>query len=239
MTVAGDPSLPLVRRSPLRRRDENGEPFQGGVSSPLQEGGRVPKIREHRATVRCLFYCQGRSWLMEFFHEPKIDWMGKKWFFIGISIPLLLAGLISMVVKGGLVYGIDFRGGTLVNVKFAAQPNLDEVRAQLERQNLRGETLQQYGPAAEHEVMIGLDLKSTSSAALDAGKQAIRKALAALYGEPPAGKVDFNNASAATVAANLTAADPLQLASQGGDAEKTYRDLADAMASFRNNPPQR
>jgi len=175
---------------------------------------------------------------MEFFHEPKIDWMGKKWFFIGISIPLLLAGLISMAVKGGLAYGIDFRGGTLVYVKFATQPNLDEVRVQLERHNLRGETLQQYGPAVEHEVMIGLDLKSTSSEALDAGKQAIIKALAALYGEPPAGKVDFNNASASTVAANLTAADPLHLASKGGDTEKAYRDLADALVSFRNGPPQ-
>ncbi|PYV06088.1 MAG: protein translocase subunit SecF [Acidobacteria bacterium] len=163
---------------------------------------------------------------MEFFHEPKIDWMGKKWFFIGISIPLLLAGLISMAVKGGLAYGIDFRGGTLVYVKFATQPNLDEVRVQLERQNLRGETLQQYGPAVEHEVMIGLDLKR------------IIKALAALYGEPPAGKVDFNNASASTVAANLTAADPLHLASKGGDTEKAYRDLADALVSFRNGPPQ-
>jgi len=51
---------------------------------------------------------------MEFFHEPKIDWMGKKWYFIGLSIPLLVAGLVSIAWHRGLVYGIDFRGGTLV-----------------------------------------------------------------------------------------------------------------------------
>src|SRR5438445_10724571 len=86
--------------------------------------------------------------------------------------------------------------------------------------------------------MIGLDLKNTSSEALDAGKQAIIKALAGLYGEPPAGEVDFNNASAATVAANLTAADPPHLVSKGGGGEKRYRDLADALVSFRNSTPQ-
>ncbi len=95
---------------------------------------------------------------MEFFHEPKVDWMGKKWFFIGISIPLLLAGLISMAVKRGLTYGIDFRGGTLVYVKFAKQPNLDQIRGYLDRDpQLKGPTLQPYGPASDREVMIGLD----------------------------------------------------------------------------------
>jgi len=34
--------------------------------------------------------------------------MGKKWYFIGISIPVLVAGLISIAVHRGLTYGIDF-----------------------------------------------------------------------------------------------------------------------------------
>src|SRR5690242_6484797 len=158
---------------------------------------------------------------MELFHEPKIDWMGKKWFFIGISIPLLLAGLTSMAVKRGLTYGIDFRGGTMVYVKFATQPDLDQIRSALDRNNLKGFTLQPYGPAADHEVMIGLDLQATTSAgALDAGKQAIIHALSGSYGQGPAGKIDFNNAGAPTVAPNLTAADPLHLAAKGGDPEK-------------------
>ena len=177
---------------------------------------------------------------MEFFHEPKVDWMGKKWFFIGISIPLLLAGLISMAVKRGLTYGIDFRGGTLVYVKFAKQPNLDQIRGDLDRDpQLKGPTLQPYGPASDREVMIGLDLKTTTSAeALDAGKQAIVNALARLYGEAPPGKTDFNNVGVQAVAGSLTAADPLGLAGKGGDVEKTYRDLAEALINFRNTPPR-
>src|SRR5947199_263332 len=84
---------------------------------------------------------------MEFFHEPKIDWMGKKWYFIGLSIPLLVAGLVSIAWHRGLVYGIDFRGGTLVYVKFATPPNLDQIRARLDQENLHGATLQRADAA--------------------------------------------------------------------------------------------
>ncbi len=177
---------------------------------------------------------------MEFFHEPKIDWMGKKWYFIGLSIPLLLAGLVSMVVKRGLSYGIDFRGGTLVYVKFALQPNLDQLRAHLDRQSLVNATLQGYGAATGHEVIVGLDLKTTTSTeALDTGKRAIIGALSSLYGPGPEGKVDFNNASPQTIADHLLAADPLGISSKGlEEATKTYRDLADALVQYRNRPPR-
>lgn len=177
---------------------------------------------------------------MEFFHEPKIDWMGKKWYFIGLSLALTVAGLASVVRHRGLVYGIDFRGGTLVYVKFVRQPDLDAIRRELDRNNLGGSTLQRFGAAEEHEVIIGLDLKATSSSeALDAGKRSIVGALSSLYGAGPAGQVDFNNASPKTVAEHLLAADPLGQASKGLDAAtKTYQDLAEALVNFRNNPPR-
>ena len=176
---------------------------------------------------------------MELFHEPNIDWMGKKWIFIGLSIPLLLAGLISMAVRG-LVYGIDFRGGTEVTVKFTKDPDLDAIRKQLDRQNLHGATLQQIGAQSDHEVIIGLDIKTTTSTdVLDAGRQAIVGALGGLYGAAPAGKNDFNNSSPQALADQLISADPLHLAMKGSEAaDKTYHDLADALIAFKNNPPQ-
>src|SRR6516225_3257086 len=138
---------------------------------------------------------------MELFHEPKIDWMGKKWYFITLSLLLALAGLISIAVRRGLVYGIDFRGGTLVYVKFAKSPDLDGIRRELDRQGLRGATIQRYGARqSDNRVIIGLDLRTTASAdALDAGKRAILGALAGMYGAGPSGKTDFNNASPQTV----------------------------------------
>jgi len=177
---------------------------------------------------------------MEFFHEPKIDWMGIKWYFIALSLALAATGLISMVVKKGLAYGIDFRGGTVVTVKFAKAPNLDAIRSELDRQNLRGATIQRIGIPSEHEVIVGLDLKTTtSSEALDQGKRAIVTALSGLFGQGQAGKVDFNNSSPQTVSEHLLAADPLGLASKGIDAAtKTYQDLAEALINYRNNPPR-
>jgi preprotein translocase subunit SecF len=178
---------------------------------------------------------------MEFFHEPKIDWMGKKWYFIGISMPLLIAGLISIAVRGGLTYGIDFRGGTVVTVRFAQQPNLDAIRHGLDQQNLRGATVQQVGAPANHEFIISLDLKSTAGNpnTLDAGKRAILNVLGTLYGSGPVGKIDFNNAEAPAIADRLQSADPLHLAAKGSDAAaKAYKSLAEAMVKFRNDPPQ-
>jgi preprotein translocase subunit SecF len=177
---------------------------------------------------------------MEFFHEPKIDWMGIKWYFIALSLLLAAAGLISMVVKKGLAYGIDFRGGTVVNVKFSRSPNLDALRRELDRQNLPGATIQRIGAPADHEVIVALDLKTTtSSEALDQGKRAIVSALSGLFGQGEAGKLDFNNSSPQTVSEHLVAADPLGLSSKGFDsATNSYRDLAEAVISFRNTPPR-
>jgi preprotein translocase subunit SecF len=176
---------------------------------------------------------------MEFFHEPRIDWMGKKWYFIACSGILLLAGVISMMAHRGLTYGIDFRGGTLVTVKFAKAPNLDSIRHELDRANLHGARLQRMGAASEHQVIIGLDLQATTSRrALDAGKDAIIAALSQLYGAGPSGKVDFNNASPQTVTNHLVTDDPLRLASQGAEAAAgEYQSLAAALVDFRNAPP--
>src|SRR5208283_2169823 len=131
---------------------------------------------------------------MEFFHEPKIDWMGINWYFISLSLALALTGILSMIVHHGLVYGIDFRGGTMVSVKFSRPPNIDNIRHELDKQSLRNATIQGLGPSSDNAVIIGLDLQTTTSAnALDTGKQAILSSLADLYGKGPEGKTDFNN----------------------------------------------
>jgi len=177
---------------------------------------------------------------MEFFHEPKINWMEIKWYFIALSLALALIGIISIVAHKGLIYGIDFRGGTLVDVKFTQPPNVDTIRHELDRAGLRNATIQGLGPASDNAVIIGLDLQTTASSnALDTGKQAIVSSLSNLYGKGPAGLTDFNNASPRTVADHLIAEDPLGATAKGLDtAGKTYRDLADAVVNYRNSPPR-
>jgi len=178
---------------------------------------------------------------MEFFHEPNIDWMGRKWYFIGASLALLVAGLLSIAIHHGLIYGIEFRSGTQVTVKFAKAPSLGAIRSQLARENWKGASIQSIGPASEHSVMIELPLQkgASGSEALDTGKAAIVKALTAQYGGVSPDKVDFNNATAKTVENHLLVADPLGLAAKGMDAAtSTYQNLAAALIKFRDDPPQ-
>ena len=61
---------------------------------------------------------------MEFFRGVNLDWMGKAKYFVALSLTLLVIGAVSIIRQGGLRDGIDFRGGTLVYVRFAGAPRL-------------------------------------------------------------------------------------------------------------------
>ena len=56
---------------------------------------------------------------MEFFKQVDLDWMGKAKYFFVLSLALLVVGSVSLIVHHGPYYGIDFKGGTVVNVRFA------------------------------------------------------------------------------------------------------------------------
>ena len=55
--------------------------------------------------------------MVELFKGIKVDWLGKRKLFFIISIALLLIGMVSLVTRG-FRYGLDFKGGTVVTVKF-------------------------------------------------------------------------------------------------------------------------
>jgi preprotein translocase subunit SecF len=65
---------------------------------------------------------------MELFKNTNFDFLGKKWPAIGLSLVVIAAGLVSMAMQGGLRYGIDFKGGALMTVKFASDPPIDRIR---------------------------------------------------------------------------------------------------------------
>ncbi len=176
---------------------------------------------------------------MEFFHNPQVDWMGKKKYFITTSIILLVVGIVSIAAHRGLQYGVDFRGGTMVYVKFAHAPDLGAMGRQLNAEKLHP-TLVTYGRSSEHEIMVSLDLQTTAHFnALDQGRADIVNALSKIYSKGSAGKDDFDNASAQTIAARLLIDDPLHLAAQGSDAaQNTYSRMAQAMVNFRNGSPR-
>ena len=177
---------------------------------------------------------------MQLLQDVNIDWLGKKFYFIGLSVLLATAGIASMVSKDGLRYGIDFRGGTLLQVKFAEAPDLNRLRTALAAEGLSGSTLQQFGDVSDREILVGLDVQTTvAGGALDAGKQAIEAAFGKLYGGEQSGKLDLNNTGADTVAEYLVTRDPLGTMANGGEgAVENYRQLATAIMDFRNSSDQ-
>jgi preprotein translocase subunit SecF len=59
------------------------------------------------------------------------DFLGKRTLFFGVSAGLILLGLVSLVMRGGPRYGIDFAGGTLIQVRFAQAVPTGEIREAL------------------------------------------------------------------------------------------------------------
>ncbi len=60
---------------------------------------------------------------LEFFRNTNIDFLGKKWYFLAFSLVFSVAGLGSMLFWHGIPLGVDFRGGTLVYVKYSHTPD--------------------------------------------------------------------------------------------------------------------
>jgi len=165
---------------------------------------------------------------VEFFRNPNIDFLGKKWYFLAFSLVFSVAGVLSMLFWHGVPWGVDFRGGTLVYVKFSHTPDENAIRSELDRAGLRNFKLQRLGALSNNEELIDLDVRETSEQALDQGKL---KIIQALETHAPAGKADLNNASSFTFKNFLMEKDPLHL---GTDADQKYTAEAQAIVNFRD-----
>jgi preprotein translocase subunit SecF len=165
---------------------------------------------------------------VEFFRNANIDFLSKKWYFIAFSLVFSVAGILSMLFWHGLPLGIDFRGGTLVYVKYSHTPDDNAVRAQMDRAGLHNVRIQRFGPIGGNEILIDLPLQETSEQALDRGKNQI---ISALQTNVPAGKPDLNNTSALALTSYLMQKDPLHL---GTDAQQRYSAIAQAIVNYRD-----
>jgi preprotein translocase subunit SecF len=132
---------------------------------------------------------------MELFKSTNYDFLGKKWPFIIASLILTVAGLGSIAAKGGLKYGIDFKEGVLMTVKFTSAPPLDKIRAAMSHSpKIKGEVSVQNltGSGSENTVQIGTEAQEESQ--LNVNRQDMMDVLNTTFGQPGSGKLDFNNA---------------------------------------------
>ena len=128
---------------------------------------------------------------MELFRSVNIDWLGKKWYFLGFSLIFSVAGIISMSVHWAHIgspvpLGVDFRGGTQVQVQFAQSPNINQIRHAMDASGIRDSSIQpikNVDQASSNDVLISLP-EQTNETALDAGREQIEGALHAHYDNP-------------------------------------------------------
>jgi len=168
---------------------------------------------------------------VEFFREANIDWMAKKWYFLGFSLIVTVSGILSMLFWHGTPLGVDFKGGTDVYVKFTQAPDLDAIRHAIDASGFRNARIQRYNVPSANEVLIALEQKENNEQSLDQAKTQVIDALEKRFGKNQEGRLDVNNASSAGIRDFLLQSDPLHA---GTDANQRYTDQAQAIVKFRD-----
>jgi preprotein translocase subunit SecF len=92
---------------------------------------------------------------MQIFTQPNFNFIRWRWHSIVLSLLVIGAGLAFMWSRGGMPLGIDFKGGSIIILKFDKAVGEDAVRTALDR--MPGEkVVQQYGAASAREILIRL-----------------------------------------------------------------------------------
>ena len=147
---------------------------------------------------------------MEFFHNPNIDWLGKKWYFLAFSLIFSVAGIISMAYHWSTIHSpvplsVDFRGGTEVTVQFQQPPDIGAIRKAVDAAGFRDAKIQNYGGStARNEVLISLPEERNENA-LDVGRAKVMTALHEHYAGNP-----FNDAGVQVAVVGATVGHQLE-----------------------------
>jgi len=140
---------------------------------------------------------------MEIFKQTNFDFLGKKWPFIILSLVLTAAGLVSLAIKGGPKYGIDFNGGALMDVNFNKRPPAEAIRSALHKK-ISGE-IEVQEIANSQEVLISTSVRDERT--LQIARNDMIATLNGAFNPDPGGKLDIDNAGQAALADRLR--DPL------------------------------
>jgi preprotein translocase subunit SecF len=92
---------------------------------------------------------------MEFIRpDININFVGMRIKAVSLSILLILLGALAVVWRGGLNMGVDFSGGTLIQVKFSEATTPDAIRDALKELGIGRSAIQQVGAASDNEFIV-------------------------------------------------------------------------------------
>jgi len=177
---------------------------------------------------------------VELFKQTSINWLGKKWWFLSISVALFLIGVAAYFLRGGFAYGIDFTGGTIINIKFNQTPNLDRIRDSLKSSSVTPPTIQRYDLPGKNTVQVRMQTplgaeQNDMASSQDQLVAQLRKSFDPEHVGSPL--VDFNNAGLDALNKYLLSTDPDNMKSQNKTTQEIdahYKTLAQSMLDYRN-----
>lgn len=103
------------------------------------------------------------------------DFTGKRRFFYALSLAIILAGVVSMIAKGGLRMGIDFAGGRLIELRLSQPVSIQELRTIVGQAGYGDAELQ--GVQGSNDVLIRIPLDPDLDTGLVSPSQKIREAV--------------------------------------------------------------
>jgi len=87
--------------------------------------------------------------------DISIDFIGKKRGAIFLSFFIIIIGIILFIVKDGLKLGIDFSGGTLIQLQFKEKVSIDKIRASFHQLGMGSSSIQQFG--SDRDILINAE----------------------------------------------------------------------------------
>ena len=126
---------------------------------------------------------------MEFLRDTNYDFMKYRKFWVWVSLLLVAFGIFSIFVHGQLNIGIDFAGGTQINLKFRQRPDVDRLRTVLATTGLGEVQVQSFGEEADNAVILKTPILQGTE---EGSRERVVAALTREFSPEAAGKPDLN-----------------------------------------------
>ena len=112
--------------------------------------------------------------------DININFISKRKIAFCISLAMIIVSITSLLIHKGPRYGIDFSGGTLIQVKFSAPESLKNIKSGLASIDLGKSSVQQFGDQKDNEYLIRTDMSVMTSQGFSSK---VQKALEASTGD--------------------------------------------------------
>jgi len=99
--------------------------------------------------------------MLQLFKKPKINFLKNRFWAYGFSVLTLALGIGSFFLRGRENYGVEFMGGTMVQIRYAKQVSTEEIRSALSKAGLTDALIQRYGEESMNEFVIKIEEKDT------------------------------------------------------------------------------